>query len=83
VRAADTTREAHEAQLAVFRRLAPADRLALASRMSEDARLLALAGIRARHPGYGPAEAEFALRRFVLGDGLFAAAWPGAARLDP
>jgi hypothetical protein len=83
MRAGDTTPEANEVQLGVFRRLGPADRLALASRMSEDARLLALAGIRARHPDYGPAEAELALRRFVLGDELFAAAWPRAARLDP
>lgn len=74
----DTSDEAHAAQVAVWRRLGPQRRLAIALRMSDDIRQVALDGIRHRHPEYAVAEARWALLRLVLGDELFARAFPGA-----
>jgi hypothetical protein len=83
MRAADTTTNEHAVQLAVYRRLGAARRIELAAEMSEDARRVSLAGIGARHPGYGPQERLWALRRLLLGDELFGRAWPSAPRLAP
>jgi hypothetical protein len=58
-------------------------RVALAVQMSEDARAITMAGIRARHPEYAPAEVEHALFRLVLGDRLYRAAWPDRPLLAP
>lgn len=79
----DTDPEAQEAQFAFWRRLGPEGRASLAAQMSDDVRTMAREGIRARHPDYTEAEAEFALRRMLLGDALFRAAWPLAPVLDP
>lgn len=79
----DTDREAQEAQFAVWRRLGPQGRSALAAQMSDDVRTIAREGIRSRHPEYSESDAEFALRRMMLGDELFRAAWPKAPVLDP
>ncbi len=43
-------------QLAVYRSLRPAERVAIAVALSEDARAVALAGIARRHPHLGPAD---------------------------
>lgn len=81
--AADTSPEAAEVQREIWRRLGGSGRVALAFRMSEAAREVSRAGIRSRHPDYTPAEVEHALRRMILGDELFCAAWPDAPRLPP
>jgi hypothetical protein len=51
MKAADTSREAHEVQLEIYRRfgrrMSPEQKLALAIRMSEEAREVAADGIRA------------------------------------
>lgn len=80
---ADTSREAHEVQLAIYRRMSPEQKLQLAIRMSEEVREVAADGIRARHPEYGPDEVRFALWRMLHGDDLFRRAWPAAPLLDP
>jgi len=51
--------------------------------MSEDARELTRAGIRARHPGYAEREVEQALRRLLYGDDLVGRAWPDLPLVDP
>lgn len=79
----DTDRAAQEAQVAVWRRLGPQGRSALAAQLSDDMRTLAREGICARHPEYSESDAEFALRRMMLGDALFRAAWPHAPVLAP
>lgn len=66
----DTPADAGRAQHAVFRRLAPADRVELAVQMSEEARALAADGMRHRRPNAGEAEIESAVRRLMLGDEL-------------
>lgn len=55
----------------------------LALEMSEAARELTRAGIRARHPEYSDLEVEQALRRLILGDELYLKAWPEQPALDP
>ena len=50
MRALDTMAEADEVQASIQRRLGPEGRLKIAMQMSEMARRLARAGLRARHP---------------------------------
>jgi hypothetical protein len=80
---ADTTPDAARVRLAIYRRMAPQQRCAIAAQMSADARAIALAGIRQRHPGYDEQQARLALFRLLLGDELFRRVWPRAAVLDP
>lgn len=63
----DTSAAAHEAQLAAFRRLTPAERAVAALQMSEEVRALAGDGLRQRSPLAGQAEIDAALRRLLLG----------------
>lgn len=74
MRLTDTSRGALAVQLASFRRMTPAQRLALASEMSEEVRDLAEAGIRQRHPAYSESEVRAALAEMILGIGPAAAA---------
>jgi hypothetical protein len=80
---ADTTPEALEVQRAIWRRMGPVRRLRLAMQMSDDSRRITADGIRSRHPDYAPEQIRFALLRMVLGDELFAAAYPDAPLLPP
>jgi hypothetical protein len=73
----DTTADARQAQCAALRALGPARRLELALEMSEQARAIALQGLRARRPDLGRREARALLLRRLLGDALFEAAWRG------
>jgi hypothetical protein len=82
-RSADTSPEADEVQLEIYRSMTPERRLAIAIEMSEDVIALAAAGIRARHPGYDEAQIAHALHRLRLGDRTFRAAWPDAPLVDP
>jgi len=81
MRASDTSFEAERVQVAIWRRLGPSARVAIAVRLSDDVRELARAGIRQRHSHYDDHEVEFALWRMTLGDALFTAAYPAAPRL--
>lgn len=83
VRSADTSPEAHARQLAAYRAMAPAQRVAIAVAMSEDAAAIAAAGISARHPDYGGEEVRRAYLRLRWGDDLYRAVFPGAPLLDP
>lgn len=83
VRPRDTDRTAHEIQLACYRRMTGAERVAVAAQLSDDVRAIAAAGIRARHPGYSERDVWFALQRLLLGDELFGRAWPAGPRLAP
>ena len=81
--ARDTSSEAAWVQAQVYRRMGPERRARAAVEMSEEARRISAAGIRARHPHYTDADVRHALNRLVLGDALFTAAWPGAPLLAP
>jgi len=80
---ADTTPDAARVRLAIYRGMAPARRCGIAARMSVDARAIALAGIRQRHPEYDDDQARLALFRLLLGDVMFLRAYPRAAVLAP
>jgi hypothetical protein len=79
----DTDQSAHAQQIAVWRRMSGEQRLQLGISMSDEAREISLAGIRARHPEYGAGEARDALIRLLLGDALFRAAYPTRPALEP
>jgi len=81
--AGDTSNEAARIQALVYRRMGPERRVRAAAEMSEDARRISAGGIRSRHPQYTDAQVRHALNRLVLGDALFAAAWPKAPLLAP
>jgi hypothetical protein len=83
VRALDTSSDAHDAQLIVYKAMAPGERVRLAIEMSEQAVARSAAGIRARHPDYSNQDVGWASRRMRLGDQLFRAAWPDAPLVDP
>jgi hypothetical protein len=70
-------------QLAIYRRMAPAQRCAIAARMSTDARAITMAGIRRRHPDYDANQTRLALFRLLLGDEMFRRVWPHDVALDP
>ena len=83
MRSADTSPDAHARQLAVYRAMTPAERVATAVAMSEDAADIAAAGIAARHPDYDGEQVRRAHLRLRWGDDLYVAVLPGAPLLDP
>jgi hypothetical protein len=72
----DTTRDAAQRQVRLWRDMAPTERAALADQLSIDVTRIARAGIEARRPGAGPNEVlhELARRRYgaTLADAAFA-----------
>lgn len=83
LRAHDTSPEAHEVQVAIWRRLGATGRHALVVRMSEEMRELSRSRIRMRHPDYTEAQVELALRRLTWGDALFRRVYPEHVALTP
>jgi hypothetical protein len=79
----DTDNASFQTQLAVYRRMPASDRVALAIRMSEEARSITADGIRARHPEYDRDQVRLALLRLILGDDLFHRAFAGSPILQP
>jgi hypothetical protein len=77
VRPHDTAEAAHVTHLSWYKRLSPGARVALAASMSDDARTVARAGIRARHPEYTDEQVSRALMRLLFGDDVCRRAWPG------
>jgi len=73
----DTSAGAHARYLEALRRATPEERLATAAAMSAEIRTLAEAGVRSRHPEYGPDEVRAAVADILLGPDLAAAARRG------
>lgn len=67
----DTSDAAARAQREAWRRMGPGGRLALALRMSDDVRAVAIDGEMARDPSRTRAEAEAAVQRRLWGAELF------------
>ena len=61
----DTSVAARNVQLEAFRRLSPAERVAIAMQMSEEARRVATDGLRHRHPGMSGSQIDDATRRLL------------------
>jgi hypothetical protein len=72
----DTLPDAHAIQLQVYRKMSGELRLRELFAMSEDARSITLAGLRARFPAASELEILQMERRFRLGQALADAAWP-------
>jgi hypothetical protein len=83
VRSADTSVEAHQVQLAVWRRMTPAERVAAGAESSENAVRMALDGIRRRHPDYDDETVHRAFLRLRLGDDLCREVWPDTPLVAP
>ena len=79
----DTDFAAHHLQRQIYLRLGGRERIAIAFRLSDAVRRLAIAGIRQRHPDYTDSQAERAFARLSLGDDLVRAIWPDRALVDP
>jgi hypothetical protein len=82
-RPADTSPEAWAAQAEALRRMGGAARTGIVFALNERARQMAMAGIRARHPGYDEEQVRFAWFRLKLGDELTRAVWPDRPLVDP
>ncbi len=76
----DTSDEAAEFRLGILRRMTFDQKAAQISELSETLRDTMIAGVRFRHPEYTQADARWATVRHLLGDDLFAAAYPDAPR---
>src|SRR6266567_4963830 len=63
----DTTADADDRQIAAIRAMTPEHRLQIAATMTDEVRMLATAGIRARKPGASAEEIEAALAEILLG----------------
>lgn len=77
----DTSAEARAVQLAALRALGGAGRVAQTIEMSERAREIAVQGWLDRNPGAERRQAVAAMRRRLLGDRLYEAAYPDS-RVD-
>ncbi len=75
---ADTSEEAQRVRLGILRRMSFEQKAEQMSELSETLRESMISGVRFRHPEYGPAEARWSVVRRLLGDDLFAAAFPHA-----
>jgi hypothetical protein len=79
----DTDPGAHEMQRQIYVRLGARERTAVAFRLSDAVRRLAITGIRQRHPDYTDAQVQQAFARLRLGDALVRAIWPNRVLVDP
>ena len=82
-RSRDTTTDADNVQLALYRKMTSEQRARLGHQMSIDARTITSDGIRQRHPDYDEAAVRWALFRILVGDQLFRRVWPGAPLVAP
>ena len=72
IRSADTSAVAHAAQLKAWRRMTPAERIAIAAEMSDALRRLVEAGVRSRHPDDAEPQVQAAVAEALLGPELAA-----------
>ena len=79
----DTDSGARAVQLTFYRMIGPHARVALALEMSEQARAVSEAGVRARHPAYSDEQVKHAVLRLVLGDELYRRVWPDRWPIAP
>ena len=83
MRPLDTTPEADQLQLEIFRRMGPEKRLQAGIALSQLCRKLLLEGVRMRHPEYNERQIELAVIRLMLPENLFLAAYPEARDIGP
>ena len=79
----DTTNQAEQVQLEVFRRMGPEKRLQAGIALSQLCRKLLQEGVRMRHPEYDEREVKLAVIRLILPEDLFLAAYPEGRDIRP
>jgi hypothetical protein len=79
----DTTSEAEQMQLEVFRRMGPEKRLQAGIALSRMCRELLAEGVRRRHPEYDERKVKLATIRLTLPEDLFSAAYPEGRDIQP
>jgi hypothetical protein len=79
----DTTKEAENIQIEIFRRMGPEGRLRSALHLTRTSHTLLAAGVRNRHPDYTEHQIKLATIKLTLGAKLFASAYPQAKDLLP
>ena len=79
----DTSPEAENIQIEIFRAMGPEKRLQSAAFLSETCRTLLAEGIRRRHPGYNEEQVRLAVIRCLLTEDLFLRAYSGARDILP
>lgn len=83
VRSLDTSSEARDRELVIYRRKTPEQRGESALQFCDDAWAITADGIRLRHPDYDAESVMLAVRRMRLGDDLYRKVWPGAPLVAP
>lgn len=83
MRPLDTSSEATEVQLDIFRRMGPERRLQLGMELIQTSRKLVAEGVRRRHPEYTEDQIRLAIIRIVLPEELLDTAFPEAAEIRP
>ncbi len=81
--AKDTDPEMDAVQIELLRKLGGPGRVELALAMSEQAREVTRAGIRARHPEYSEEQVHLAFARLILGDALYKEAFADCELVAP
>jgi len=79
----DTSPEAEEIQLEIFRQMTPEQRLAAGMALSQTCRKLMEEGVRIRHPEYDEWQIKMAVIRLILPGDLFLKAYPEAGTILP
>ena len=79
----DTTPQAEQVQLEIFRRMGPEKRLQAGIELSQLCRKLLLEGVRMRHPEYNERQTKLAVIRLILPENLFLAAYPEGRDIRP
>lgn len=80
--ASDTSPEAERAQVELWRRMSPLEKLRAVTEISQAVQQLSLAGIRLRHPEASDRECMLRLAVLKLGRQLACHVYPAAARLS-
>jgi hypothetical protein len=78
----DTAAEVEGRQIAAWRRMSPAEKADIITSLTGAAFEMAMAGVRARHPGAGPREHFLRLAVVVLGRDLAERAYPEIAAIE-
>ena len=79
----DTSQDAHELQMRLYRSMTESQRSELALRMSDDIRRVASEGIKQRHPEYTESDVRRALVVLLYGAEAAAKIWPGSPVPSP
>jgi hypothetical protein len=83
MRPLDTSQDAYEVQLRLYRSMRPEQRSELALRMSDDVRRIAAEGIRRRHAEYSERDVRRALVVLLYGRSVAARIWPDGPVPEP